>query len=118
MGPDLLQEQLYLGPVFLAAIVGFGVITKCAFEAGRSGVSSMQQAGFSAAKNWLLLAAVGFVMALAYLPAGRWCCVYLGAHLNIIFWVFVGSNLSMWGIYKFVLTVFDKNLHFTDLKRQ
>jgi hypothetical protein len=118
IGPVWFREQLYLIPSFHVFGVGFKYIRKCGFQARRAELGATQQAAFKAAKAWLLLGSLGICVGLASLFADKWCCVHLGAHFNILWWIFLGSNLAMFTLYRFILIVDSNKLQFKHVKSQ
>lgn len=118
IGPVWLREQLYLVPTFVAFGVGFKYIRKCGAQARRVELGATQRAAFKASTAWLLVGSLGVFVGLMCLFADKWFCVHLGAHFNLLWWIFLGSNLAMLALYKFVLIVDNENLQFTHVKTQ
>jgi hypothetical protein len=117
LGPLLLQDLLYLLPVQGSAIIGI-FVTKSSLQAAGSrmlpGVvppGPQRKLGFRRASFWLLLTAVCFVLGLGSPIGDAWLCVNFGVHFSLLFVVFFASNLSMWCLYRFVLLVYNENLH-------
>jgi hypothetical protein len=118
LGPPLLQEQLYLLPIYGSAIIGIFITKSCLQAAGSR--MSQSKLGFRRASLWLLLTAVVFVLGLGSVIGDAWLCMNVGVHFSLLFAVFFSSNLSMWCLYRFVLVVYNENLNldFNHSKRQ
>jgi hypothetical protein len=126
LGPSLLQEQLYLLPIFGSALIGI-FITKSFLQAAGSRMSPgvvlprpQSKLGFRRASLWLVLTAVSFILGLGSVTGDAWLCVNIGVHFSLLFTIFFSSNLSMWCLYRFVLVVYNENLNldFNHSKRQ
>ncbi|KAG0558883.1 hypothetical protein KC19_10G061800 [Ceratodon purpureus] len=113
--PSFVQEQLYALPAFGAAGAGAAFLLR---SLGAVQKSAEQAAGLREAQLWLLLAGFGVVVGAAALPLDKYLCLYLGAEFSFLFWFFLGCNSAMFAVHRFALVVADKNLQFTDVKRQ
>lgn len=109
MAPPLAQEQLYMLPAVLALVVGGRFFRK---NNGKA-----LQADGKVARRWLLLGTLGVTLSIGALPLDKWLCVLVGSDFALLFWFFLGSDIAILSTHQFAFAAVDKNLHFTNVKR-
>lgn len=113
-GPQAVLEVLYTVPMVLGAVAGAWFLWRVNTEAAARQTS---EAARKRIWKWSAVAVMGTVIVVGGIVGDKWTCLLFGSNFSMLFWAFLGCNVTLFACFPIVLLHASEQLKNSNLKQ-